>query len=138
MSLFNWKPEYSVNEATLDDQHQQLFSLLNSIYENIMNSREVDSVLPKIDRLSEVTNSHFLTEERCMRETGVPDIDIHIAQHREFTQKIKTLRLSYHDNDLEVTRELMVVLGEWLLGHVIKDDRKNSARFKELSTTYHS
>ena len=126
MSLFVWKQEYSVNEATLDSHHQKLFSVLNSVYENVMNSPEVDCVLPKIDALSEITKYHFSAEEQYMREKLYPGIEGHIEEHRKFTHKIEALRASYRDNDLETARNLIIVLGEWLLGHVLKEDRKYS------------
>ena len=126
MSLFVWKPEYSVNEASLDSHHQQLFSVLNSVYENVMSSREVECVLPKIDELSSYTTYHFSEEEQYMREKGFPEIDDHIEKHREFTHTIESLRTRYHENDLDVAKELIIVLGEWLLRHVLKEDRKYS------------
>lgn len=126
MSLFVWKPEYTVHEALLDTHHQQLFSVLNSVYENVMNNPELDSVLPKIDQLSEYVKYHFTTEEQYMKEKMYPGIEIHIAKHREFTQNIETLRGSYHSNDLEVAKVLIVLLGEWLLQHVLKEDIKYS------------
>lgn len=124
MSLFVWKPEYSVNESVLDGHHQQLFTVLNSVYENVMNAPEVDCVLPKIDLLSEYTNYHFSTEEAYMKEKSYPEIAEHIAKHREFTHTIEALRTSYHNNDLEIAKNLIIVLGEWLLGHVLKEDMK--------------
>jgi hemerythrin len=126
MSLFTWKPEYSVHEAELDQHHQKLFAILNSVYENVMNSTEVDHIIPKIDELSAYTNYHFSAEEEHMLETGFPELGEHVAKHREFTHSIETLRASYHNNDLEVSRDLIVVLGEWLLHHVIKEDHKYS------------
>lgn len=126
MSLFVWKPEYSVHEEKLDSHHQQLFSVLNSVYENVMNNSELDGVLPKIDELSEYTKYHFLAEEQYMKEINFPGAEEHIAKHREFTHKIEALRGSYHNNDLEVAKELIVVIGEWLLQHVLKDDMKYS------------
>ena len=128
MTLFSWKPEYSVNEAILDRHHQQLFAVLNSVYENVMNSPELDCVVPKIDELSNYTKYHFSTEEQYMREHGIPEIDDHIAKHREFTNTIETLRASYHNNDLEVAKDLIVLLGEWLLQHVLKEDLKYSQK----------
>lgn len=126
MSLLQWKPEYSVHQTLLDAQHQQLFSILNTMYENTMNSLEVDCVLPKIDMLSEFTKCHFSTEEQYMRDRNTPNIDLHIAKHRNFTDRIETLRAHYNNNDLEVTKELIIMLGQWLLGHVLKDDMKNN------------
>lgn len=136
MSLFSWKPEYSVNDAILDSHHKQLFTLLNSIYENVMSSQQLDCVLPKFEELSEYTNHHFKEEEQHMREIHFPGIDDHIARHREFTKTINELRESYHDNDLEVARELIVVLGEWLLHHVLKEDRKYALLAVEMK--YHA
>ncbi len=129
MSLFAWKAEYSVNEAALDSHHKELFSILNTVYENVMNSTEVDCVLPKIDELLAYTSYHFSAEEQYLREKDFPGIDDHMAEHKEFTHAIETLRTSYHNNDLEVSRDLIIVLGEWLLRHVIKEDRK----YAELS-----
>lgn len=126
MSLFTWKAEYSVKDAVLDSHHQELFSVLNSVYENVMSSPEVDCVLPKIDELSAYTAYHFSAEEQHMREKGFPEIDAHIAEHRKFTQTLDIMRTRHHYSDLEVTRELIVVLGEWLLGHVLKEDKKYS------------
>lgn len=133
MALFIWKPEYSVFNVDLDIHHQHLFDLLNSIYENVMNSPELDSVLPKIDELTAYTEYHFSAEEQYMREKEFPEIDEHIAKHLEFTKTVQTLRARHHDNDLEVTRELIIILGDWLLRHVLKEDRKYAQFVSDLS-----
>ena len=91
-----------------------------------MSSPEVESVLPLINELSEYTESHFSKEEQYMREKGFQEIDTHIAEHREFTRRIESLKTSYHGDNLEVTKELIIVLGEWLLHHVLKEDKKYS------------
>lgn len=125
MPLLNWNPGFSVNDVDLDSHHQQLFRLLNSTYENVMNSKEeVKNILPMIEELSEYTKYHFTLEEQHMREKGFHGFDEHIAKHREFTHSIEKLRSNYHDNNLEVASELIIMLGQWLLGHVLKEDRK--------------
>lgn len=133
-SLFTWKPEYSVHEPELDRHHQKLFTILNSVYENVMNSTEVDHIIPKIDELSAYTSYHFSAEEQHMLEAGFSGLDEHITKHREFANSIEALRASYHNNDLEVSRDLIIVLGEWLLHHVIKEDRKYSKTTHEATT----
>lgn len=124
MPLFAWKNEYTVNSEELDRHHQKLFYILNSLYGNIMNSTDVDNVVPRLTELAAYTSYHFAAEEQLMEEKGFPDRDAHIAKHREFTDSIETLRRHYHDNDLEVTRDLIIVLGEWLLRHVLREDKK--------------
>lgn len=122
MPLLNWSQGYSVNDALLDRQHEKLFEILNRAYEYVMNSAEVDCVLPMIDELSEYTRYHFTAEEQYMRDKGFIGLAGHIEKHKEFTHTIESLRSRYHDNDLEVARELIIILGEWLLGHVLRED----------------
>jgi hemerythrin-like metal-binding protein len=126
MPLLIWNPEYTVKDAELDCHHRRLFYLLNSAYENVMNSPEVDRILPIIDELSEYTRYHFSSEELHMREKGFNGVEEHIEKHREFAHTVEVLRSRYHDDDLEIARDLIIVLGEWLLGHVLKDDRMYS------------
>lgn len=128
MPLLSWKPEYSVNKAELDSHHQEMLHILNSVYDNVMNSRELSFILPSIDQLAAIAKSHLSAEEQYLRERCFPDIDDHIARHRDFTQSIETIRERYNDNHLEASKELIIVLGEWLINHVLKEDRKYSDR----------
>lgn len=124
MSLLIWKPEYSVHEPTLDSHHQKLFGILNTLYESVMNSSDLDCVPSLFNELSGYTRDHFSAEEQYMADKGFCGIGDHISKHLEFSRKIEKLKPQYHGHDLEVTRELIIVLGEWLLHHVIKEDRK--------------
>jgi len=126
MPILRWIPEYSVNEPELDRHHQKMFDLLNRAYENVMNTLEVDYALPIIDELSTLARYHISVEERHMRESGYQEMDSHIETHREFTHKIETLRSNFHGNNLEATKELIIMLGNWLLHHVINEDWKYS------------
>ncbi len=126
MPLLRWIQEYSVNEPELDSHHQKMFDILNRAYENVMNSLEVDYALPIIEELSTLTRHHISAEEKYMEERGYQEIDSHIATHREFTHQIETLQTNYRGNNLEATKELIVVLGHWLLHHVINEDWKYS------------
>ncbi|MBK5277047.1 MAG: hemerythrin family protein [Desulfuromonadales bacterium] len=126
MPLISWKPEYTVNNEELDSHHQQLFDLLNMVYDHVMNSLEVDFVLPMIEKLSDFMIYHFSAEENRMRENRIPEIDAHIAKHREFTNTIEILKTHYNGNNLEIAQELIILLGNWLLSHVLLEDKKYS------------
>ena len=126
--LLSWKPEYSVNEAELDSNNMKLFNILNKVYENVMNSLEVDCVLPIIDELSQRTSYHFSEEEQHMREKEFHEIDAHITKHREFTHTIETLKAQNNGNNLEVAKELIILLVNWLLSHVLTEDNKQQIR----------
>ena len=38
MPLLQWKPEYTVDEVELDNDHREFFNILNTAYESVMNS----------------------------------------------------------------------------------------------------
>ena len=124
MTLLNWEQGYSVYDDLLDSHHEKLFEMLNKTYESVMTSSELDRVLQMVDGLYEYTRYHFAAEEEHMRKIGFAGVAEHAEKHREFTHTIEALHSRYHDNDLEVARELIIILGEWLLTHVLKEDRK--------------
>jgi hemerythrin len=124
--LLRWIPGYSVNNEELDSHHQKMFRILNAVYDNVMNTQELDCVLPIIDELSKLTSSHISAEEQIMRDMGYQEIEAHIATHRDFMRKIDALRTSYQGNNLQVTQELITMLGNWLLRHIINEDWKYS------------
>lgn len=126
MPLFVWKKDYSVGVDLLDDHHKNLFRILNVLYENTMQPRVVDEVLPIIAELREYTRYHFAAEELHMQDKGFPEIADHIVKHRNFTHQIEELQSQHRNDDLEDTRKLIVVLGNWLLNHVLVEDRKYS------------
>lgn len=122
--LLSWRSEYSTNTAKLDSHHIKLFDILNTTYENVMNSTEVDCIITVIDELLHHTRYHFLEEEQHMREKGEHEIEAHREKHRELTQAIETLKTNYQGNSLQVTQELIILLGNWLLRHVLAEHKK--------------
>lgn len=126
MPLFVWKNKYSVNIEQLDEHHKKLFGIFNRLYENTLHSGDIDSALPIIDDLLEYSGTHFRAEEIYMQEMQFPETAEHVAKHRDFTSRIMDLHSKYRNNDLDVTMELIVMLGNWLLHHVLEEDLKYS------------
>jgi len=124
MPLLRWKAEYSVHREDLDRHHQEMFDILNSVYDNLMDSHEPGFLIPSIDRLSAIALHHLSAEEQCLREMHIPEIDQHIAKHREFVEAIEMIRNDCHENYSEASKELIILLGDWLFHHVLKEDRK--------------
>lgn len=126
MPLLQWKPEYSVNENELDSHHKRLFDILNLAYENIINTSEAYSITSVLNELSEYLKHHFSAEERLMGEKGYRFIDAHVAEHRHLSEVIESLRTNPHENSLDAAKELIVILGNWILHHILIEDKKYS------------
>jgi hemerythrin len=70
--------------------------------------------------LSNYVHSHFAEEEFLMRIHDFPGMADHIREHRSFTNRLHQLRKIYLDRD--ISRDLVVMLREWLTHHVSQTD----------------
>jgi hemerythrin len=58
---------------------------------------------------------------------GYKDIDKHILEHKLFTDRILDCQNDNNVYHCEHSKELIVYLGNWLLNHVIVEDKKITA-----------
>jgi hemerythrin len=127
MELFKWYSKYSVKDEELDEHHKTLFSIFNRLYDHCFENNMTNCIGPTIEELKSYSNYHFTAEEKHMKEIGYKEIDVHINKHRDFTVKTLQLQQFATKDDPEATKELIVFLGNWLLHHVIEEDKKYSA-----------
>ncbi len=123
MPLFTWKEDYSVAVTELDRHHRELFDIVNRIYSCCVSPDGLDGVSAMIDDLAAYSKYHFAAEEQHMKNIRFKGLESHQAMHLEFSTRIEMMRLSEADNRLDTTRELIVYLGNWLLHHVLEEDK---------------
>lgn len=59
-----------------------------------------------------------------MSNIGYKEIDKHIFEHKSFTQRTLQLQQVADEDEPKATKELIVYIGEWILNHVIIEDKK--------------
>jgi hemerythrin-like metal-binding protein len=126
MALFKWDDKYTVKDEELDNHHKALFAILNRLYLSCFEEKDVIKLDSIYEELISYINYHFSAEEQHMRDIGYNYIDEHIIVHNMFKEKILQLQQNVHIDTIEVTKELIVYLGKWLLHHVIVEDKKYS------------
>lgn len=124
MPLFKWYKSYSVNNSELDEHHRKLFDIFNRLYDNCLGQDVTNCIDPIIEELVSYTRYHFSAEEQYMRSIGYGEIDGHILEHRKFTERTLELREVAYRDEPEATKELIAFLGNWLLHHVIEEDKR--------------
>jgi hemerythrin len=129
MALFTWNEKYSVNNEELDEHHKALFDMLNKSYENCMYSDNVNCLEQIIDELVAYSYYHIPAEEQHMRDIEYNGIDEHISEHRNFTHRTLQLKQDLNNDDFDASKEMIVFLGNWLLNHVLIEDKKYSVEF---------
>ena len=126
MPLFHWDSSYSVGIKRFDDDHQELFRILNVLHQGMMTRRGQQVLQKVLDDLLQYTEKHFASEEEVMRNAGYPQLLPQIEQHRRFTSKIKDVSAKYRAGSIGLTIELLDFLSDWLKKHIVGMDKQYS------------
>ena len=126
MPILNWYNSYSINNEEIDNHHKKLFCLFNSLYEVCVDKDKLNSYDSVINELVAYADYHFKAEEQYMKDTGYKGIDSHIMKHKYFAERTMQLKQRNMEGDSVPTSEVIIFLGNWLLKHVIEEDKRIS------------
>ena len=120
MELMHWHDSFSVGVRIVDDQHQQLFALINELIVAV-DTHQQDDVLERIlGAVLAYTELHFRTEEELFKIH--PQFQAHRALHQRFLHDVSSLMADFVLNKAAVATRLLDILGNWLQNHILKTD----------------
>ena len=129
--FFKWSDDYSVNIPTIDEQHQELVNILNSLFIAV-SKREANKVIAGIlDSLVEYTQTHFALEERLMQEAKYQDFTHHKQEHIKLIEQLDQLTRKFMVEDKPIYFEMLNFLRNWLKEHILGCDTKYSAALQQ-------
>ncbi len=123
MPMITWSNQFSVGVQEVDEQHQVLIGILNSLgvafdaQDSGFDSRKV------IDELVQYTVYHFGTEERLMRQIHFDGLGLHAAEHHDFVQNVQQMVGQINDGQGPSLEQLLIFLRDWLVSHILHSDR---------------
>ena len=126
MPLFTWNPSYSVKVKRFDDDHQQLFSIINELHDGMKAGKGKDILQEVLSKLLRYTERHFTAEEEVMQKLSYPHLAAQIEQHRRFTTKIKETAEQYKAGTVGLSVEVLDFLTKWLAQHIVGVDKQYS------------
>jgi hemerythrin-like metal-binding protein len=122
-TLFVWSEKYTVKVASLDHQHQKLFSLADRLQQALGTGEAISVVDDVLRELVQYTMTHFVAEEALLRRNGYPQISLHEAEHQALRTKLELFQKQYATGSREVPGKLMMFLIHWLKKHILTTDR---------------
>lgn len=126
MGKHQWdKEKYSVNVKVLDEQHLNLFTIINELDDGIQKKSSV-KIQELLNKLHEYTLLHFSTEEQLLQKSNYPDLDKHKEEHASFIEKIARFSEEFNINNEDVSKQLSDYLFYWLFFHIQCDDQDYS------------
>jgi len=128
MDLLQWKPEYSVGIAAVDDEHREMIDLINSVYAKLDESADRDAIEGCLEDIHSTIALHFALEERIMRERGFPEYGDHKEDHEELLDEIRDLMDGFADDRVGGAIRLERRLSNWFGRHFATFDARLHGR----------
>lgn len=121
-----WSKDYEVGVASIDQQHQSLFTQLNELNAAITGKRTREVLEPLLEFLGDYVVMHFSTERELMTRHQYPASMEHYAEHEAFVKAFLEMKQRFHDEGSTLRLATMVngFVCSWLLKHVLGTDRK--------------
>ncbi|MCL2356203.1 MAG: hemerythrin family protein [Defluviitaleaceae bacterium] len=132
-----WSEKYETGNKQVDDEHKQLFSLVQKVIDQSFNTR-IEKIETAINFLAEYTVAHFKHEEELMDESGYPGTVVHKKQHSDFlTEVVKMKDKILREGDcLDNSLLINKTVSKWLTGHVIGSDLAMAAHYRQWSVEH--
>ena len=123
MPFLVWSDKYLTGISKIDSDHENLFLIVNVLYDTVHNGQENTKVSPLLAALGEYVKKHFTAEELIMRSANYPGLSEHMEKHRALNRRVRRYIELADDNPEEINiNELLEFLKSWLTNHVLKSD----------------
>ena len=129
--LMVWGPKLHIGIAEIDNQHQQLVTLINRLHRAMKHSSGTSVVRGVLAELIDYTGFHFAFEERQFQAFNYPMRAEHERIHEKLVNQIKDFQQQLATGKVGVTMDLMIFLVEWLQDHILKTDKSYVTLLKD-------
>lgn len=125
--MIEWEEKYLLHIEILDNQHKELFDIINDAKQLLMvpiMQDKYEEIILLLTRLQQYAQNHFTTEENLMKEIKYPNFLDHKEEHDLLVAQISGVDLS----TVEILQQsylqgMIDFLLEWIIGHMQKSDR---------------
>lgn len=128
MKKIDWTKEFSINNYTLDKQHELIFDitvhaneLAKKVLEHYDDSLQ-EELKKTIIKIFDYIKIHFKDEENYMKEIDFPLLEEHRASHQFLIEKTKEI-LNYSKDPQNFAKKLAILTKDWIAKHFCVDDR---------------
>jgi putative two-component system hydrogenase maturation factor HypX/HoxX len=92
---FVWQDFYSINDASMDKQHQEIFTLANQLVSSV----NKEELIKNIKLIYQHVKEHFYEEEQLMEQLKFEQYKGHVKEHHVMLQKLETMNHKIANDD---------------------------------------
>jgi hemerythrin len=122
MAIRVWSDEYNSGVEYIDNQHKQLFHLINTFEEKNDHTVSISVVASFLETLISYSEEHFKAEETFMDDNEYPLIDYHKKIHTQYRQDMLRLMQSLYAGKLKNPYFDAIETAIKWQHHVVRDD----------------
>lgn len=119
---FEWKPSYSVGIKSIDQQHMELFRIVNKLAEAISGKNAKGAAANTMHEMSMYIGQHFNFEEPLLEKH--PQFDQHQLEHLQFIETTLDFQDRFAHRDQKLHIDMLNFLINWLKTHILDMDKK--------------
>ncbi len=134
MAVIEWdKSKFTVNVELFDAHHFKLVEIINKLHDANSFNYTQEIIFEIIDELVDYTVFHFSTEEKALEKYGYSDFNNHKKFHQGFVDIVGKFKQKIERGDaiLWTSIEMISYLRDWLLTHILLEDKKYSNLLKD-------
>ncbi len=124
MTLMTWNDSFSVQNIEMDQQHKQLFELLNNLHAAMSQGKGRETLSDVFDGLVKYTHLHFAAEEALLKKHNYPGLSEEEREHKELVAQVSDLQKQFQAGDFGASMKTRDFLKHWLIEHIQGSDRK--------------
>ena len=122
--LIKWTTELNTGIQEIDNQHQQLVSLINQLSAHIKQGQRAQGGQQVLPELIQYTVKHFQYEESLFARYGYPEAKEHAHTHQLMVNKVSDFSERIQRGEENAVSALLGFLKSWLAQHIQKADKK--------------
>lgn len=124
MVLFKWSKQLSVGVFELDEEHQQLFIMLNALHAATKEKNRDQELGQLLDDTLHYLKQHFLHEETLMLHQKFPGYMAHKNAHKNFFEQIGNYKEQMNVNNPFICNQILQLLRNGITPHIYSLDKQ--------------
>ena len=124
MSIIDWRDEFSVGVASVDQEHREMIGLINELDDAMGQDADHATVIGTLGEIYARIAAHFALEEKIMRDVSYVDLSSHKEDHENLLDALSMIIDGVDEEGRYDRGRLSRELDEWFTNHFRTNDAK--------------
>ncbi len=123
---FTWRKDYTIGIEQIDKEHKLIIDHFDKLYELMKDGKGHEYYDELLTFLVSYIDTHLSNEEKYHEEINYPEKKEHLALHRVFTDKIRSI-IEAKDEGNVTDGDLINInlfIKKWWIHHILVEDMK--------------